>query len=131
MKALTFAVLLFANAAHADQKLQVLEVRQPESPAWGTNSAAITIRNSDDHARDVLINWRSSSLMLGLSWAMDSAETIPASEARRFVSEYIIPAFPGKVTFWFRIRDAAGWPEPFSETLIHGGNQRVSLLLAR
>jgi hypothetical protein len=108
MKALLFAGLLFANTAHADRKLQVLEVRQPESPAWGTNSAAIAMRNSDDRPRDVLINWQSTSLMLGRNWAVDSVETIPASETRSFVSEYIIPAFPGKVTFWLRIRDAAG-----------------------
>jgi hypothetical protein len=108
MKALLLAGLLFANRAHADQKLQVLEVRQPESPAWGTNSAAITIRNSDDRPRDVLINWQSTSAMLGRNWASDSTKTIPARETLQFTSEYIIPAFPGKVTFRFRIRDATG-----------------------
>jgi len=108
MKALLLIALLLANTIRAEQKLRVIEVRQPESPAWGTNPATITIRNSDRRPREVLINWQCKSLMLGRNWAVDSAETIPARGTRSFTSEYIIPPFPGKVAFWFRIRDAVG-----------------------
>src|SRR5690349_20322642 len=106
MRAVTLAFLLLAHPVHADQVLQVLEVRVTDTPAWGTNSAAVTIKNAAGQSCDVVINWQATSLMLGRGWGLDRTETIPAGETRSFAVEYIIPAFPGKVAFRFRIRDA-------------------------
>jgi len=106
MKPILLMVLSIANTVQADQKLEVLEVKQSESPAWGTNSAVITIKNSDTQSQDVLINWQSSSLLMGRGWGMDSSESISAQETRKIPIEYIIPAFPGKVTLTIRVRSS-------------------------
>src|SRR4051812_7295083 len=108
MRALPLAGLLFAFAAHADDKLQVLGAQFPDVPAWGTNTAHLQVRNADTRSRDVQISWQSRSIMVGRNWGLDTSETIPAGETRTVAVEFIVPAFPGKAVFQLRVHDAVG-----------------------
>jgi len=109
MKAyLLFAGLVFARVALADSQLQVTEAHLPESPVWGTNTATITLQNSGSSARAVSTSWQTRNESAGKGWGFDQdVVSIPAGETRTLPVEFIVPAFPGKVSCRIRIRGAA------------------------
>src|SRR5690242_17524854 len=101
------AGLLFAPLVLADSPLQVTEVHQPESPAWGTNTVTVTIRNAAASAREVMVNYQTRNQAVGKGWGSDANFTIPAGETRTISVDVTFPAFPGKTTYRFTVRDAA------------------------
>jgi hypothetical protein len=101
------AGLLFAPLVLADSPLQVTEVHQPESPAWGTNTVTVTIRNAAASAREVMVNYQTRNQAVGKGWGADANFTIPASETKTISTDVTFPAFPGKTSYRFTVRDAA------------------------
>ena len=106
MRLSVLAGLLFAHLVLADSPLQVTEVHQPDSPAWGTNTVTVTIRNAASSPREVMVNYQTRNEGVGKGWGADANFTIPAGETKTISVDVNFPAFPGKTSYHFTVRDA-------------------------
>jgi hypothetical protein len=87
------------------KKLQVMGVRLPEPPAWGSNFAVITVRNSDERPHEIEIDSRCSAFSVSRNFQRQTKQTLAAGAQAAIEHEFWVPAFPGKMANRLRLTD--------------------------
>jgi hypothetical protein len=115
------------DTAHVwGKKVDVTEIRWPEEIAWGTNRVNLTLRNSDDQARQVTLYVQTSTRSGG--WGWETQHRLEPGEARNVARDFNLKPFPGSYTLRLEARDAEdGLLLKFARTTgeFQAGNDRV------
>lgn len=77
----------------------------PEPPAWGSNFAVITVRNSDERPHEIEIDSRCSAFSVSRNFQRQTKQTLAAGAQAAIEHEFWVPAFPGKMAHRLRLTD--------------------------
>jgi len=86
-------------------KLEILEVRVPETPAWGTNPATLVVRNPDDQPHEIEVHSQCNTAEPRRGFGYATKQTVPGGAQLTIEHTFTLPPFPGKATHRLRVTD--------------------------